>query len=138
MKTLHLRVERQNANALRIATFLSTHPKVKRVNYPGLASHPRHEVAKKQMKGFGGMVSFVVTGGVAEGTRVCQRLKLIVLAVSLGGVESLIEHPASMTHVSVSKADRKASGISSGLLRLSVGVENVDDLIADLTNALSD
>jgi methionine-gamma-lyase len=137
LKTFGLRIERQNANALRIAEFLQAHPRVERVFYPGLPSHPHHDLARRQMRGFGGMVSFEVTGGVKAGRRFVESVKLIKLAVSLGGVESLIQHPASMSHGPIPQEEREASGITEGLLRLSVGIEDVEDLIEDLEQALA-
>ncbi|GAM21339.1 hypothetical protein SAMD00019534_045140 [Acytostelium subglobosum LB1] len=137
IKTLHLRMERHNQNALRLAQFLQSHAKVERVHYPGLESHPQHELAKKQMQpGFGGMIAFEVRGGADAGRRVIESVQLITLAVSLGGVESLIEQASTMTHTMVDRDTRERSGITDGLLRFSVGCENIDDLIADLTQAL--
>jgi cystathionine gamma-lyase len=136
LKTLALRMERHCANAAAVARFLEGHPKIERVYYPGLESHPQHAVARRQMHGFGGMVSAVVAGGLAASRRFLERVEIFALAESLGGVESLIEHPAIMTHASVPEAQRAALGISDGLVRLSVGVESEDDLIADLAQAL--
>ena len=136
LKTLALRMERHCANAAAVARFLEGHPKIERVYYPGLESHPQHAVARRQMHGFGGMVSAVVAGGLAAARRFLERVEIFALAESLGGVESLIEHPAIMTHASVPEAQRAALGISDGLVRLSVGVESEDDLIADLAQAL--
>ena len=137
VKTLALRMERHEANARQIARFLKSHPKVKKVYYPGLAEHPGHEIAKKQMRGFGGMISFEVKGGLEESKRVCEAAEIFSLAESLGGVESLIEHPALMTHASVPKEVREEKGISDSLIRISVGIEDGEDLIADLEQALS-
>jgi cystathionine gamma-lyase len=137
LKTLALRMERHCSNALKIARWLEKHPKVERVIYPGLESHPQHVLAKKQMHGFGGIVTFFVKGGLAPTKHVLERTQLFTLAESLGGVESLIEHPAIMTHASIPEAQRAAIGISDSLVRLSVGVEDADDLIADLNQALS-
>jgi len=137
LKTLALRVERQNASALAVARHLSRHPAVERVHYPGLPEHPGHELARKQMRGFGGMVSFEVRGGLAAATRLAESLKLITLAVSLGGVESLIAHPASTVHGLLPEETLCAAGIRPGLLRLSVGLEAAEDLIADLDQALA-
>jgi cystathionine gamma-lyase len=137
LKTLALRMERHCANALKIAAWLERHPKVERVIYPGLESHPQHALAKKQMHGFGGIVTFFVKGGLAPTKRVLERTQLFTLAESLGGVESLIEHPAIMTHASIPAETRERIGISDSLVRLSVGVEDADDLIADLDQALS-
>ena len=136
LKTLALRMERHSANALHIAAWLERHPKVERVIYPGLPSHPQHELARRQMRGFGGMIGAVVRGGLAEVTRFLTRCQVFVLAESLGGVESLIEHPAIMTHASVPPEVRRDLGIDDGLVRLSVGIEDVEDLVADLAQAL--
>jgi len=138
IKTLALRMERHCANALAIAQFLEQHPQVERVYYPGLASHPQHSLAKAQMAGgFGGIVTAVVRGGLETARRTLERCHLFALAESLGGVESLIEHPGIMTHSSLPAATRESLGISDGLIRLSVGVEDVEDLIAELRRALS-
>ena len=137
IKTLALRMERHCANALAIAQFLEKHPKVERVYYPGLESHPQHALAKRQMAGgYGGIVTAVLRGTVDDARRVLERCRLFSLAESLGGVESLIEHPALMTHASLPAAMRASLGISDGLIRLSVGVEDVNDLIAELRQAL--
>ncbi len=136
-KTLHVRMERHCQNAAKIAPWLERHPKVASVIYPGLPSHPQHEVARKQMcGGFGGMITVTLKGGLSESRRFLERVKLFSLAESLGGVESLIEHPAIMTHASVPAEARAALGISDGLVRLSVGIEDVDDLLTDLEDAL--
>lgn len=135
-KTLHLRMQRHCENAMKIAQWLEKHPKIEKVIYPGLTSHPQHELAKKQMRAFGGMISCVVKGGLEPSRKVLERTKLFSLAESLGGVESLIEHPAIMTHASIPPAARAALGIADGLIRLSVGCEDVEDLIADLDAAL--
>jgi cystathionine gamma-synthase len=132
-KTLAVRMERHCANAERIAAFLNTHDKVTGVRYPGLASHPGHEIAAKQMRAFGGMLSFQVAGGEAAAVEVCNRARLFTLAESLGGVESLIEHPGRMTHVSVVGS---ALEVPADLIRLSVGIESADDLLSDLDQAL--
>jgi cystathionine gamma-lyase len=138
IKTLALRMERHCANALAIARFLEKHPKVERVYYPGLESHPQHALAKRQMTGrYGGIVTAVLRGTVGDARRVLERCHLFSLAESLGGVESLIEHPGLMTHASLPAAMRASLGISDGLIRLSVGVEDVDDLIGELQHALS-
>lgn len=137
LKTLHLRMKAHCENAAAIASYLSAHANVERVVYPGLACHPQHDLAKRQMDGFGGMVSIYVKGGLAEASRVCERLALFTLAESLGGVESLVNHPAVMTHASIPEARRAELGITDNLIRLSVGIENIDDLIADLDNALA-
>jgi methionine-gamma-lyase len=136
LKTLALRVERAQASAQRIATWLEGRPDVAWVRYPGLASHPQHELAKRQMRGGGAMISFALKGGFAAGERLMNRVRLATLAVSLGGVESLIEHPASMTHSGVPAAELAEAGISEGLVRYSVGIEDPEDLIADLAQAL--
>jgi len=136
LKTLHLRMERHCANALAIARHLEAHPKIERVYYPGLESHPQHALSKRQMTGFGGIVSCVIKGGLEPARRMLERCRLFTLAESLGGVESLIEHPAIMTHASVPPEVRASLGIADGLIRLSVGVEALDDLIADLDQAL--
>jgi cystathionine gamma-lyase len=137
VKTLDVRMERHSNSAQKIAAWLDKHPKVEKVFYPGLASHPQHELAKRQMRGFGGMVTAVLKGDLAASRRMLSACKIFTLAESLGGVESLIEHPAIMTHASVPKDQREALGISDGLIRLSVGIESVEDLIADLDEALA-
>jgi cystathionine gamma-lyase len=136
LKTLALRMERHCGSAFQIAQWLEGHPKVRRVLYPGLASHPQHALAKRQMRGFGGMISLELAGGLEEAKRFLERCRLFALAESLGGVESLIEHPALMTHGSVPPEVRAALGIGDSLVRLSVGIEEPDDLIADLAGAL--
>jgi cystathionine gamma-lyase len=136
LKTLALRMERHCANAAAVAEFLAGHPKIEAVYYPGLASHPQHQLARRQMRGFGGMVTAVLGGGLEAARRFLERVEIFALAESLGGVESLIEHPAIMTHASIPAANRAALGISDGLVRLSVGVEEQGDLIADLAQAL--
>lgn len=136
LKTLPVRMERHCTNAQRIAGFLEAHPKVEKVYYPGLESHPQHDLATRQMRGFGGMVTAVLKGGLDDARRFLERCELFALAESLGGVESLIEHPAIMTHASVPKEIREALGISDGLVRLSVGIEDADDLLAELEAAL--
>jgi len=136
LKTLALRMERHCDNALAIARRLETHPKVAQTIYPGLKSHPQHALAKRQMSAFGGIVTLVLKGGLAATKRVLERTELFTLAESLGGVESLIEHPAIMTHASIPSEQRARIGISDSLVRLSVGVEDVGDLIADLEQAL--
>jgi methionine-gamma-lyase len=137
IKTLALRMERHCSNAQKIAEFLESHAKVEKVSYPGLKSHPQHELAKKQMSGFGGMISFEVKGGIEGGKIVMNSVKLCQLAVSLGGVETLIQHPASMTHAIMGKEQRLEAHITDGLVRLSVGIEDVNELIEDLDQALS-
>ncbi|HJL04149.1 MAG TPA: cystathionine gamma-synthase [Polyangiaceae bacterium LLY-WYZ-15_(1-7)] len=137
LKTLPVRIERHCASAAKVASFLSEQANVEKVIYPGLESHPQHALAAKQMKGFGGMISFQIAGGLDAARRFLETTRLFTLAESLGGVESLVEHPAIMTHGSVPKATREALGITDGLIRLSVGLEDVDDLKADLARALS-
>jgi cystathionine gamma-lyase len=137
LKTLALRMQAHCDNALKVAQFLKGHPAVEKVVYPGLTAHTQHALAGRQMSGFGGMVSFVVKGGEAAARKIAGRTHLFALAESLGGVESLIGHPATMTHASIPVAEREARGITGGLLRLSVGIEDADDLIADLEGALS-
>ena len=136
LKTLHLRIERHCENALRVAQWLERHSSVDRVLYPGLASHPQHALARAQMSGFGGMITAFLKGDLASTRKVLERCEIFTLAESLGGVESLIEHPAIMTHASVPPEQRSALGISDTMVRLSVGVETVEDLIDDLENAL--
>ncbi|MGF7207053.1 cystathionine gamma-lyase [Skermanella aerolata] len=136
LKTLALRMERHCGNALELARWLETRPEVKRVIYPGLESHPQHALARRQMHGFGGIVTVELNAGLAETKRMLERTQLFALAESLGGVESLIEHPAIMTHATIPPEQRQALGISDGLIRLSVGVEDVKDLRADLETAL--
>lgn len=137
LKTLALRMERHCANAQAVAEYLEAHPKVERIYYPGLPSHPQHALAKRQMRAPGGMVTAILGGGLAQSRRFLERVEVFALAESLGGVESLIEHPAIMTHASLPPEKRAALGIDDGLVRLSVGVEDVDDLIADLDQALA-
>jgi methionine-gamma-lyase len=136
LKTLPLRIERAQANALIIARWLEAQPQVEWVRYVGLPSHPQHELARRQMSGFGAMIAFELKGGLEAGRALMDGVRLATLAVSLGGVETLVEHPASMTHAGMSRKDREESGITDGLVRYSVGVENVDDLLADLKHAL--
>lgn len=138
LKTLAVRMERHCKNAMKIAHFLEQHPAIEKVYYPGLPSHPQHQIALKQMSGFGGMISVVVKGGLTNATSFLERTKLFFLAESLGGVESLIELPAIMTHASVPEEIRNEIGVVDGLVRLSVGIETLEDLVADLDNALSD
>ncbi len=135
LKTLALRMREHCRNAMKIAQYLTTHGDVEKVIYPGLTSHPQHELAKKQMRDFGGMVSFVMRGGEEAAKRIAGKTRLFALAESLGGVESLMGHPATMTHASIPVEEREARGITGGLLRLSVGIEDADDLIADLEQA---
>ncbi|HEU4344242.1 MAG TPA: cystathionine gamma-synthase [Candidatus Binatia bacterium] len=137
IKTLALRMREHEKNATRIAGFLRDHPRVRRVYYPGLANHPGHDIASSQMDGFSGMISFEVKGGLAEARRVLRRLNIFKIAESLGGVESLVELPTIMTHASIPKEERRRAGLDDGLIRLSVGVEDVEDLIADLKQALT-
>ena len=136
IKTLALRMQAHNNNAMHVANFLEKHQKVKKVYYPGLKSHPQHILAQTQMNGYGGMIAFEL-GGIDEGRKLVDNLKLCTLAVSLGDVSTIIQHSASMTHASVPKAMRNKAGISDGLLRLSVGIENVDDIIEDLNQGLN-
>ena len=135
LKTLALRMQRHCESAIQIAEFLESHAAVERVYYPGLKSHPQHELARRQMDGFGGMVTVVLKGGLPAATSFLEKVELFALAESLGGVESLIEHPAIMTHASIPPEQRKALGIDDGLIRLSVGIEDLDDLVADITQA---
>ncbi len=135
-KTLPARMARHCENAQKIAEWLEKHPQIERVSYPGLKSHPQHELARHQMSGFGGMITFVVKGGLPTAKRVLEKVKIFACAESLGGVESLIEHPAIMTHASIPAEMRAKTGIVDGLIRVSVGIEHVDDLIRDLDQAL--
>ncbi len=137
LKTLSIRIDKAQQNAQKIAEHLENHPKIEWVLYPGLKSHPQYELAKKQMAGPGSMMSFEVKGGLEAGKKVMDNVHLALLAVSLGGIETLIQHPASMTHSKIPKEQKEAAGITDGLVRLSVGIEDVDDIIADLDNALS-
>jgi methionine-gamma-lyase len=137
IKTLAVRMERHSTNAMKIAKWLEAHPKVLRVYYPGLASHAGHHIAKKQMKYFGGMIAFEVTGGIKAGKAVMDNIQICTLAVSLGDCDTLIQHPASMTHSTYTKKDRTNAGITDGLIRLSVGIESADDIIDDLENTFS-
>ena len=136
MKTFEIRMERHCKNARRVVEFLNNHPKIEKVYYPGLETHPGYEIAKKQMKDFGAMISFELKGGFEAGKTLLNNLKLCSLAVSLGDTETLIQHPASMTHSPYTKEEREAAGITDGLVRLSVGLENVEDIIADLEQGL--
>ena len=136
LKTLALRMERHADNAMTVARYLETHAKVESVIYPGLPSHPQHELAQRQMSGYSGMVSFYLKGGLEESRRFLEAVRVFTLAESLGGVESLIEHPAIMTHASVPKENRDKLGIADGFVRASVGIEHIDDLLADLEAAL--
>jgi cystathionine gamma-lyase len=137
LKTLHLRIRAHCENAMALAQWLQSHPAVEKVIYPGLASHPQHALASRQMSGYGGMLSLLLRGGAEAATRMCERTHLFALAESLGGVESLINHPAIMTHASVGAARRATLGIADNLVRLSVGVEDIEDLKADLQSALA-
>lgn len=137
IKTLAVRMKAHEQNAMKVAAFLEAHPKVDRVIYPGLKSHPQYELAKKQMKGSGGMITFFLKGGITESRRWLENVKLFALAESLGGVESLVDHPAIMTHASIPKDVREQLGIFDNLIRLSVGIEDIDDLIQDLEVAFS-
>ncbi len=137
VKTLGIRIERAQENAMKIAEWLEKHPKIEWVKYPGLKSHPQHELAKKQMDGFGAMISFELKGGFDAGKTLMNNVKVATLAVSLGGVETLIEHPASMTHSKVSKDSKLEAGITEGLVRYAVGIEDVNDLIEDLEQGLA-
>ena len=136
LKTLHLRMERHAENAMRLAQFLESHPMVEKVNYPGLVSHPQAKVVRKQMTGWGGMLSFEIEGGIETGRKLMNSLKLCSLAVSLGSVDTLVEHPASMTHAVMPKKTRESLGISDGLVRVSVGIEDAEDILADFEKGL--
>jgi methionine-gamma-lyase len=136
VKTLSIRIERAQENAMQIARFLQNHPKIAWIKYPGLESHPHFELAKKQMRGFGSMLSFGVKGGFEAGKKLMNSVRLSTLAVSLGGIETLIQHPASMTHASVPQDEKLNAGITDDLVRYSVGIENINDLINDLKQAL--
>ena len=137
LKTLHLRMKAHCENAQALAEFLQTHPAIEKVIYPGLPSHPQHELAKRQMDGSGGIISIVLKGDFEAAKQLCENTRLFTLAESLGGVESLINHPAVMTHASIPVERRNLLGISDGLVRLSVGVEAVEDMKADIGEALA-
>lgn len=137
LKTLPIRMKAHNENAMKVAQFLETHPQVEKIVYPGLKSHPQHELAKSQMHGFGGMITFFIKGGLEASRKFLESVQVFALAESLGGVESLIEHPAIMTHASVPADQRKKLGIDDSLIRLSVGIEDIDDLLADLKQAFA-
>jgi len=138
IKTLHIRMERHCFNGRKVAEFLKNHPKIDKIYWPGFTDHPNHEIAKKQMRDFGGMISFSLKGNKqADAFKIASSMKIFSLAESLGGVESLVNHPATMTHASIPKEERDKAGVVESLLRLSVGIEDVDDLIADLTQALN-
>ncbi len=137
IKTLHLRVQRHCENGEKLANFLVNHPKIEKVYWPGFPTHPNHDVARKQMRGYGGMISFTMKGNrLEDALEVVKKVEIFALAESLGGVESLIGHPATMTHASIPKEVREKTGVVDSLIRLSVGIEDADDLIADLTQAL--
>jgi len=136
VKTLGIRIDRAQENAMKVAEFLEAHPKIEWVRYPGLPSHPQYELGKKQMKGPGAMISFEVKGGLESGRKLMNHVKLCILAVSLGGIETLIQHPASMTHSKLSKEAKLSGGITDGLVRLAVGIEEIEDIIGDLRQAL--
>jgi len=137
VKTLSIRMDRAQENAIKVAEFLEKHPKVEWVKYPGLPSHPQYELAKKQMNGPGAMISFGLKGGLDAGKILMNNVKLALLAVSLGGIETLIQHPASMTHSKMQKAAREKAGITDGLVRFAVGIEDLKDIVADLDQALA-
>jgi cystathionine gamma-lyase len=136
IKTLSIRMEAHQKNAIKIAKYLEAHPKIEKVLYPGLPSHPQYKLAKKQMSGFGGMITFFIKGDIKKSKKFLEKISMFSLAESLGGVESLIEHPAIMTHASIPKAVRETLGIFDNLIRLSVGIEDLDDLIDDLDKTL--
>jgi methionine-gamma-lyase len=137
LKTLSLRMRESERNAQRVAEFLEQHPKVEWVRYPGLKSHPQHELATSQMDGYGGLISFEVKGGLEAGVRLLDNVNLMTLAVSLGGIETLIQHPGSMTHAAIPREERLEAGITDGLVRVSIGCEDVEDLLADFEQALA-
>jgi cystathionine gamma-lyase len=137
LKTLHIRMERHCFNGRKVAEFLKGHPKVEKIYWPGFTDHPGHEIAKKQMRDFGGMVSIVIKGDKEETFRIASKFKVFSLAESLGGVESLVNHPSTMTHASIPKEERERVGVVDSLLRLSVGIEDIEDLLDDLKQALS-
>jgi cystathionine gamma-lyase len=138
IKTLHLRMERHCENGRKIAAFLKNHPKIDKIYWPGFEDHPNHNIAKKQMRDFGGMISFSLKGNSKEEAfKIASSVKIFTLAESLGGVESLVNHPATMTHASIPKEEREKAGVVDSLLRLSVGIEDIEDLLADLTQAMS-
>jgi len=138
IKTLHIRMERHCYNGRKVAEFLKTHPKIDKLYWPGFTDHPNHDIAKKQMRDFGGMISFSLKGNKQEEAfKIASSMKVFSLAESLGGVESLINHPASMTHASIPKEERDKAGVVESMLRLSVGIEDIEDLLADLKQALN-
>lgn len=136
VKTLHLRMARHSENGMAVAKYLEAHPKVERVSYPGLKSHPQHDIARRQMSAFSGMITFELKGGLESGRVLMNSVKLCSLAESLGAVETMITHPATMTHAEVPRAEREARGLTDGLVRISVGIEDVEDILADLEQAL--
>jgi len=137
IKTLEVRMKKHCENAMKVATFLEAHPKVSRVYYPGLPSHPQHEIAKKQMNDFGGMITFEVKGGIEAGVKLMESIKMCLLAVNLGDTATLLQHPASMTHWYVPREERLKGGITDGMVRMSIGIESVEDIIYDLDQALA-
>ena len=137
LKTLSIRIEKAQKSAIEVANYLNKHPKIEWIKYPGLKSHPQYELAKEQMDGPGSMISFGVKGGLDAGKTMMNNVHLALLAVSLGGIETLIQHPASMTHSKLSKEARIKGGITDELIRLAIGIEDVEDIIADLEYALS-
>ena len=137
IKTLHVRMQRHCENGKAVAEYLEKHPKIEKVYWPGFPTHPNHDIAKSQMNDFGGMISFVTKGSnYADAIKIVEKLKIFTLAESLGGVESLAGHPASMTHASIPKEEREKNGVVDSLIRLSVGIEDINDLIEDLEQAL--
>ena len=136
IKTLQVRMEQHNYNAQKVAEYLESHTKVKNVNYPGLITHPQHQLAKTQMSGFGGVISFEIAGNIENAKQFLKQVKIFALAESLGGVESLIELPSLMTHASIPKKEREKIGITDTLIRVSVGIEDIEEIIADLEQAL--
>ncbi len=137
LKTLGIRIDRAQENSIKVADFLEKHPKIEWIKYPGLKSHPQYELAKQQMDGPGAMMSFGVKGGFEAGKKMMDHVKLALLAVSLGGIETLIQHPASMTHAKLTREAKIQAGITDELVRLAIGIEDVDDIIADLEQALA-
>ncbi|NNE42644.1 MAG: cystathionine gamma-synthase, partial [Gemmatimonadetes bacterium] len=137
MKTLSLRMKAHSENGMKVAKYLEDHPKVARVSYPGLPSHPEHDIAKRQMSAFSGMISFELKGGLEAGRKLMNGMKLLSLAESLGAVESMITHPATMTHADVPRDERTERGLTDGLVRISVGIEDVEDILADLEQGLA-
>lgn len=137
LKTLELRMDRHCGNAMKVATFLQDHDAVAFVNYPGLKSHPHHDIARGQMSQFGGMMSFELKGGMDAGLKFMNSLEMCALAPTLGDVDTLVLHPASSSHIKIDKAIREANGITDGLIRMSIGIENVEDIIEDASRGLS-